>query len=246
MSLLGVAAIAGLGLSALSGALGMSQSAKASREQKALIQKQASSNEAWYQRNYYQNYLDSAEARSAMKRVEDTLRRRNQQAEGAAAVTGATREAVLAQQENDQKALADTAEQLAARGDEIKRQVDAQNQANKANINGMQMQQAAIKEQGGQQMLNNGLSLLGSSISMFGQMGSGSGAATKAPADTSSPTATPTADTKVADTNNAAVVNTANPAPPAQTKAAPGGTVTQADTNSAESIEDIRRRLQYV
>ena len=98
MSFLGIAAGVVLGLSALSGGLGMAQAAKARRQQQALINKQAASNEAWYQRNYYQNYLESSEARSAMKRVEYTLRRRSQQAEGQAAVTGATREAVLAQQ----------------------------------------------------------------------------------------------------------------------------------------------------
>ena len=202
MSFLGIAAGVGLGLSALSGGLGMAQSAKARREQQALINKQAASNEAWYQRNYYQNYLESSEARSAMKRVEETLRRRNQQAEGQAAVTGATREAVLAQQENDQAALADTAERLAARGDEVKRQVDAQNQQNKAGITGMQMQQAQAAEAGGQQLLSNGISLMGNSINTFAQAGASKGADTSTP--TSSPTSTPTADTKVADANNSA------------------------------------------
>ena len=202
MSILGATAIAGLGLSALSGALGMSQASKARRQQQALINRQAASNEAWYQRNYYQNYLDSSEARSAMKRVEDTLRRRNQQAEGQAAVTGATREAVIAQQENDQTALADTAERLAARGDEVKRQVDAQNQANKAGITGMQMQQAQAAEAGGQQLLSNGIALLGNSINTFAQAGASNGTDTSTP--NSSPTPTPTADTKVADANNSA------------------------------------------
>ena len=176
MSLLGVAAIGGLGLSALSGALGISQASKARRQQQALINRQAAANEAWYQRNYYQNYLDSSEARSALKRVEDTLRRRNEQAQGAAAVTGSTQEAVLAQQENDQKALADTTERLAARGDEIKRQVDAQNQQNKAGITNMKMQQAQMDENGGNALLSNGISMLGSSLAMFGAMSGAKGA----------------------------------------------------------------------
>lgn len=236
MSILGATAIAGLGLSALSGVLGMSQASKARRQQQALINRQAASNEAWYQRNYYQNYLDSSEARSAMKRVEDTLRRRNQQAEGQAAVTGATREAVLAQQENDQTALADTAERLAARGDEVKRQVDAQNQANKAGITNMEMQQAQAAESGGQQLLSNGIALLGNSLSTFAAAGSSKGASTQAiaggegtaPAATSSPTATPSADAKVADTNNAAQAGAVE------------------DVSTGNSLEDLRKRNQLV
>ena len=226
MSILTAPAIGGLGLSALSGVLGMSQASKARRQQQALINRQAASNEAWYQRNYYQNYLDSSEARSAMKRVEDTLRRRNQQAEGQAAVTGATREAVLAQQENVQTALADTAERLAARGDE----------ANKAGITNMEMQQAQAAESGGQQLLSNGIALLGNSLSTFAQAGSSKGASTQttaggegaAPTATSSPTATPTADAKVADTNNAAQAGAVE------------------DVSTGNSLEDVRKRNQLV
>ena len=91
-------------------------------------------------------------------------------------MTGSTQEAVLAQQENDQKALADTTERLAARGDEIKRQVDAQNQQNKAGITNMKMQQAQMDENGGNALLSNGLSMLGSSLAMFGAMSGGKGA----------------------------------------------------------------------
>lgn len=179
MSLLGIAAIGGLAMGAASGLAGLIKGGKARREQQALLNKQAASNEAWYQRNYYQNYLDSTEAKSAMKRVEDTLRRRNQQAQAQGAVTGATQEAVLAQQENDQTALADTAERLASKGDAIRRQVDMTNQQNKANINSQQMQQAMLNEQGGQQLLGNAGSLIGSALSAFGAMGgSGSSAGT--------------------------------------------------------------------
>ena len=202
MSFLAVAAGVGLGLSGLIGGLGMAQSAKARREQQALINKQAASNEAWYQRNYYQNYLESSEARSAMKRVEETLRRRNQQAEGQAAVTGATREAVLDQRKKATPRLPHTAERLAGRDDGVPRPVEAQNQQNKAGITGMQMQQAQAAEAGGQQLLSNGISLMGNSINTFAQAGASKGADTSTP--TSSPTSTPTADTKVADANNSA------------------------------------------
>ena len=66
----------------------------------------------------------------------------------------------------------------------------------------MQMQQAQAAEAGGQQLLSNGIALMGNSINTFAQAGSSKGTDTSTP--NSSPTPTPTADTKVADANNSA------------------------------------------
>ena len=63
-----------------SGIAGGIKSAKAAREQQRLIDEQESKNNAWYNRNYYQNYMDSSEAQAAMKRVENTLKKQNQEA----------------------------------------------------------------------------------------------------------------------------------------------------------------------
>ena len=168
-----IGAILGLAAGLASGIAGGVKSAKAAKKQQELVDQQRAENDAWYNRNYYQNYLDSTEARAAMKRVEDTLRRRNQEAQAQAAISGGTPEQVIAQQENDQKLVGDVATNLAARGDEIKRQVDAQYMANKANIAGQQMNQYQMNEAGGAQLLGNGGSLIGSALSMFGDGKSG-------------------------------------------------------------------------
>lgn len=65
---------AGIGLA--SGIMGGIKSGKATKRQQ-LINSQEAKNEAWYNRNYYQNYLDSSESRAAIKRVEDTMKKRN-------------------------------------------------------------------------------------------------------------------------------------------------------------------------
>lgn len=159
----------GIGASLLGGLFGASKASKAAKAQQRLINNQRAKNEAWYNRNYYQNYLDSSEAKAALKRVEETMRRRNQEAQATAAVTGGTQESVLAQQENDQKLMGDVVNNLAARGDAIKRQVDAQNQANENALMHQQMAQYQANEAGGAQLMGNGLGLIGSALSLLDQ-----------------------------------------------------------------------------
>jgi len=63
----------GIGASLIGGVMGASKAAKAANAQQQMLNQQRNKNEAWYNRNYYQNYLDSKEAQAAIKRVEDTL-----------------------------------------------------------------------------------------------------------------------------------------------------------------------------
>lgn len=164
MSILG---LVGAGVGLASGLFGGSQASKAAKKQERLINEQEAKNEAWYNRNYYQNYLDSSESRAAIKRVEDTMKKRNQQAQATAAVTGGTPESVLAQQENDQKLMSDTVGNLAARADARKEQIDAVNQQNQQNIANARMGQYQANESGGSQLMGNGLGLIGSALSMY-------------------------------------------------------------------------------
>lgn len=165
----------GLGAGLLGGVMGGVKAAKSAKDQQKAIEQQRAKNDAWYNRNYYQNYLDSSEAKAALKRVEDTMRRRNQEAQATAAVTGGTQEAVLAQQENDQKLMGDVVGNLAARGDAVKRQVDAQNQANENALMQQQVAQYQANEAGGSQLLSNSTSLIGSALSLFDKKGKNNG-----------------------------------------------------------------------
>jgi len=154
----------GAGASLANGIYGMFKSADAVKKQKRLINQQEAKNNAWYERNYYQNYLDSSESKAAIKRVEDTMRRRNQEAQATAAVTGGTQENVLAQQANDQQLMSDTVANLAARSDAKKEQVDAVNNQNQQNILGQKMAQASSDEEGTAQMGNNSLGLISQAL----------------------------------------------------------------------------------
>lgn len=150
-----------------SGIFGGIKSAKAAREQQRLINEQESKNNAWYNRNYYQNYMESAEAQAAMKRVENTLKKQNQEARATAAVMGSTPEAAVAQQQANNEILDNTATGLAAQATQRKMQVDAANQQNQNAILNARLGQNQMNEQGGAQLMSNGLGLIGSAFSMY-------------------------------------------------------------------------------
>lgn len=150
-----------------SGIFGGIKSAKAAREQQRLINEQESKNNAWYNRNYYQNYMESAEAQAAMKRVENTLKKQNQEARATAAVMGSTPEASVAQQQANNEILDNTATGLAAQATQRKMQVDAANQQNQNAILNARLGQSQMNEQGGAQLMSNGLGLIGSAFSMY-------------------------------------------------------------------------------
>lgn len=164
MSILGAI---GLGTSLIGGIMGASQASKARREQQRAIRQEQAAKEGWYNRNYYQNYVDSTEAQSAMTRMRDTLRRRSEENRAAAAIAGATQEAAVAQQANDSQAVAQAMQGIAEKGDAIKRQTDAQYMGYQTALNGQRMQQAQLDEQGGNQLLGNSVGLIGSALSMF-------------------------------------------------------------------------------
>ena len=150
-----------------SGIFGGIKSAKAAREQQRLINEQESKNNAWYNRNYYQNYMESAEAQAAMKRVENTLKKQNQEARATAAVMGSTPEAAVAQQQANNEILDNTATGMAAQATQRKMQVDAANQQNQNAILNARLGQSQMNEQGGAQLMSNGLGLIGSAFSMY-------------------------------------------------------------------------------
>lgn len=156
--------IIGAGTGLASGIYGMIKSANAAKEQKKLLDNATTRENAWYNRNYYQNYLDSSESQAAIKRVEDTLKRRNQAAAGTAAVTGATPEAVIAEQGNNQQLMSDTVSNLAARGDEKKSQIDIVHQQNLNNLDAQRMGQYQANETGAASYAGGGLGLVGTAL----------------------------------------------------------------------------------
>lgn len=174
-------------------AYGGIKSANAANAQKKLIADQAARNDAWYNKNYYENYMDSREAQAAMKRVEDTMRRRTQQARANAAIAGETPESVAAAEQRNQEMMGDVVSRLAERSDARKQSVDAQRNANDNRTLQLRAEQKQMDEAGGSALMNSGMGLIGSALS-YG-MGTKADAATKAGEGTASGTTDATSGT---------------------------------------------------
>ena len=157
----------GAGIGLASGIFGGIKSAKEAKKQQALINEQEKKNNEWYNRNYYQNYMDTTEAQAAMKRVENTLRRQNEQARATQTVMGGTPELAVAQQQANNEVLADTATGLAAQSTARKAQVDAINSQNQNNITQQRIGQSQATEAGNANLMSSGLGIIGSALSLY-------------------------------------------------------------------------------
>ena len=157
----------GAGIGLASGICGGIKSAKEAKKQQALINEQEKKNNEWYNRNYYQNYMDTTEAQAAMKRVENTLRRQNEQARATQTVMGGTPELAVAQQQANNEVLADTATGLAAQSTARKANVDAINMQNQNNITQQRIGQSQATEAGNANLMSSGLGIIGSALSLY-------------------------------------------------------------------------------
>ena len=119
-------------LSGISGALGlysgvkgMFDSAKAKRKQESLMNRASRLEDSWFRRNYFADYLNSSSSRAAIKRVENTLRRQNEQNRAYAAINGATPELTLARNQQGMNVVENLMTNIASQNDAVKRDVDA-------------------------------------------------------------------------------------------------------------------------
>jgi len=141
---------------------GYKQAGKEAKKQEELRREREAQGEEYFNRNYYQDYFNTAEAQNAMRRVEESLRKRGQMQRGRQVVTGGTNELLLAQQENDQKALTDTASNLAETSTALERKADQEHNV---------MQQQMYKDETNASLAreNGYLTLAGNSANVMGK-----------------------------------------------------------------------------
>lgn len=162
--------LAAIGLAA--GAAGATKGAldarKAARERRKQISEQKAKNEAWYARNYHEDYLNSVAANNAVKRVRDSWSDATREARARQAVAGGTPEQAAAVAEAGGEAMANTVGNLAAQGEANKRAIDAQKQAMDANIAAQEGALADAEQQAGMNLVDNGIGVATSAAQMFG------------------------------------------------------------------------------
>lgn len=153
-------------LTGLNGALGLYSGVKgmldknaASKKAKVLRNRARADEAGWYKRNYYENFLDSTAARAAMKRVENSLRRSNEQSRAHSVVVGATPEYSIARNEQGLRSMENMMTNLASQEDNRKHQVDAIHRQNKNAFLADDFNQLSMDEKMATAAANNGLNI---------------------------------------------------------------------------------------
>lgn len=195
--------IAGVGALASGAGLfsGWKSAKDAKKEQEKLQREQRARNEAWYARNYFQDYLNSTDAQNALRRAKEARDEHSRQLRARAAISGATPEQVERAEQAGAEVVGNTIANLAAQGSAIKREVDRQKQAMDADLNAQEQAMVAQEQAAGENLMANSANLLGSSLMMGAGAFADKGAATaKSSTATSTSTATQAADTTPAIT----------------------------------------------
>ena len=118
--------------------------ARSAARQRGMVEEQRQKNEDWYNRRYNEDGTQRADAVRLMQMTEDSIRKRNRQAEGASAVMGGSQEALAAAREGNNQAIASTISGIAAssdaRKDNIERQYMSRDDAYSSQLQGMEEQ----------------------------------------------------------------------------------------------------------
>lgn len=123
--------LAGAGVSAIG-------SARANRTRQNNLDKEKAESRAFFDREYYTNELDRTENQSAMRSLTDRLKEQTKRSQATNAITGATPEVALAQQNNANKAYADVANRLAGMASQRRSMIASQRNADRRSLYGMQ------------------------------------------------------------------------------------------------------------
>jgi lipopolysaccharide export LptBFGC system permease protein LptF len=141
-----IGAAIGAGLKVAGSIIGGAAQARAARKQRAIIDKQKKDNEAWYNRNYYEDSTQRSDAQRAMQMARDAMKSRYNQAQASGVVTGATDESIAAQKAATNQVVSSAASSIAATGDARKDSIDQQYLNTKSNL--AQQEAETWKQQG--------------------------------------------------------------------------------------------------
>ena len=161
MSVIG---LVGAGIGLVSSLFGAAKSAREAKKQEKELARQRAANEAWYNRNYYQDYLNTVEAQNALKRVRNAWDERTREARARQAITGGTAEQAQAVAEAGGEAMAETVGNLAAQGQQNKAAVDAQKLAMDNNLSQQQMAIDEARQTAASNLMSSGASMITSGL----------------------------------------------------------------------------------
>lgn len=163
-----IPALIGAGVGLATQLYGAHKSAAAAKEQEAELARQRAANEAWYNRNYYQDYLNTVQAQNALKQYRNAWAERTKEARARQAISGGTPEQAQAVAEAGGEAMGNMVGNLAAQGEQNKAAIDAQKLAMDNNLSAQQMQIAEARQQAASNLMSSGASMLTSGLQAMG------------------------------------------------------------------------------
>lgn len=120
--------------------------AKAVSQMRKSIEAQREKNQNWYDQRYNEDATQRADAQALLTKTEESIRNRNRQAAGSAAVMGGTEESTAAAKAANNQALTDAVSNIAVNADKRKDQIEQTYQQNEQNyqkqLNGLTMQKS--------------------------------------------------------------------------------------------------------
>ena len=143
-----------------SGVKGMLDSANSASRAKELRRKAYAEEEGWYKRNYYDNLFNNTATKAAIKRVENTLRRHNEQNRASSVITGATPELSLARSRQGLRYMENVMTNMASMESDRKSRVDAQHMQNRTALMNSELNDLAMDERMAATSAASGLNLL--------------------------------------------------------------------------------------
>jgi hypothetical protein len=115
----------GSAIGAVGSIFGGISASRAAKKAKKNVEAQRKKNQDWYDRRYNEDATQRADAQRILTQTEESIKNRNKQAAGSAAVMGGTDESVAAAKAANNQALADATSQIAANADARKDNIEA-------------------------------------------------------------------------------------------------------------------------
>ena len=117
--------IIGSAIGAAGSIFGGISASKAMKRMKRNVEEQRQKNQDWYDRRYNEDATQRADAQRILQQTEESIKDRNRQAAGTAAVMGGSEEGVALAKAANNEALAEAASQIAANADARKDNIEA-------------------------------------------------------------------------------------------------------------------------
>ena len=117
--------IIGSAIGAAGSIFGGISASKAMKRMKRNVEEQRQKNQDWYDRRYNEDATQRADAQRILQQTEESIKNRNRQAAGTAAVMGGSEEGVALAKAANNEALAEAASQIAANADARKDNIEA-------------------------------------------------------------------------------------------------------------------------